>query len=62
LEKSEAERRALTGHGLHEYEVEVFVTHFLQIATGELAEISDAVPKLTGHKAKSLHECLLHHP
>ena len=62
LEKYEAERRMLTGHGLDEYEVEVFVTHFLQIATGELSEISDSVPELTGHAAQSLEEYLRQHP
>ena len=62
LEKYEAERRMLTGHGLDDYEVEVFVTHFLQIAAGELADVSDTVPKLTGHPAQSLAEYLRQHP
>ena len=62
LEKYEAERRMLTGHGLDDYEVEVFVTHFLQIAMGELAEVSDTVPQLTGHPAQSLEEYLRQHP
>jgi uncharacterized protein YbjT (DUF2867 family) len=62
LEKFEAERRALTGHGLDSYEVEVFVTHFLQIATGDLARVSDTVPRLAGHPAQSLAEYLRNHP
>jgi NAD(P)H dehydrogenase (quinone) len=62
LEKFEAERQALTGKGLSEYEVEVFVTHFLQIAYGELATVSDSVPLLTGHAATSLSEFLRQHP
>jgi NAD(P)H dehydrogenase (quinone) len=62
LEKYEAERRLLTGQGLDDYEVEVFVTHFLQIATGELAEVSNAVPDLTGHAAQSLAHYLQQHP
>jgi NAD(P)H dehydrogenase (quinone) len=62
LEKFEAERRMLTGHGLDDYEVEVFVTHFLQIATGELAVVSDTVPELTGHPAQSLTQYLQQHP
>lgn len=62
LEKFEAERRALTGHGLDEYEVEVFVTHFAQIAVGDLALVSDAVPKLTGRPAESLTGYLRSHP
>jgi NAD(P)H dehydrogenase (quinone) len=62
LEKFDAERRRLTGHGLDDYEVEVFVTHFLQIAAGALENVSDAVPKLTGHPAQSLEEFLRKHP
>lgn len=62
LEKFDAERRILTGNGLDDYEVEVFVTHFLQIATDELDKVSDAVPQLTGHPAQSLMEYLQRHP
>jgi NAD(P)H dehydrogenase (quinone) len=62
LEQFEAERRMLTGHGLDDYEVEVFVTHFLQIAAGELAQVSDTVPRLTGHPAQSLADYLQQHP
>ena len=58
LEKFEAERRSLTGRGLDEYEVEVFVTHFLQIAAGDLARVSGAVPALTGRPAQSLADYL----
>ena len=62
LEKFEAERRLLTGKGLDDYEVDVFVTHFLQIAAGDLAHVSDTVPTLTGHPAQSLAEYLRQHP
>jgi NAD(P)H dehydrogenase (quinone) len=62
LEKFDAERRMLTGHGLDDYEVEVFVTHFLQIAAGELSEVSNVVPDLTGRPAKSLAQYLQQHP
>lgn len=62
LEKFEAERRMLTGHGLDEYEVEVFVTHFTQIAHGDLSGVSDAVPRLTGRSAESLADYLRTHP
>jgi uncharacterized protein YbjT (DUF2867 family) len=62
LEKYEAERKSRTGHGLDDYEVDVFVTHFLQIAMGELADVSDTVPELTGHPAQSLEEYLRQHP
>jgi NAD(P)H dehydrogenase (quinone) len=62
LEKYEKERRILTGHGLDNYEVDVFATHFLKIAAGDLADVSDTVPKLTGHPAQSLEEYLRQHP
>jgi NAD(P)H dehydrogenase (quinone) len=62
LEKFEAERRLLTGHGLDDYEVNVFVTHFMQIAAGDLVPVSDTVPKLTGRPAQSLAEFLRLHP
>lgn len=62
MDKFEAERRRLTGQGLDAYEVEVFVTHFLQIAAGDLERVSDAVPALTGHAAQSLEEYLGRHP
>jgi NAD(P)H dehydrogenase (quinone) len=62
LEKFDAERRRLTGQGLDQYEVEVFVTHFLQIAEGALAEVRDTVPRLTGHPAQSLSDYLRLHP
>jgi hypothetical protein len=42
--------------------VDVFVTHYLQIAAGDLAEVSDTVPKLAGHQAQSLEEYLQQHP
>jgi uncharacterized protein YbjT (DUF2867 family) len=58
LEGFEDERKRLTGRGLDAYEVEVFVTHFLQIAAGDLARVSDAVPRLTGRPAESLAEYL----
>jgi NAD(P)H dehydrogenase (quinone) len=62
LEKFEAERRMLTGQGLDDYEADVFVTHFMQIAAGDLECVSRTVPDLTGHPAQSLVEFLAHHP
>ncbi len=62
LEKFDAERRMWTGQGLDDYEVEVFVTHFLQIAHGDLASVSDTVPKLIGRPAQSLDEYLRQRP
>ena len=62
LDRFEAERRAATGSGVTDYEVEVWVTHFAQIATGELDLVSDTVPRLTGRPAQSFAEYLQHHP
>lgn len=62
MDKFEAESQRLTGSGIDDYGVEVWVTHFLQIATGELATVSDTVPRLTGHPAQSLAEYLDKHP
>ncbi|MBA7563594.1 NAD(P)H azoreductase [subsurface metagenome] len=62
LDEWEANRRALTGNGITDYEVEVWISHYLQMATGEVAIVSDTVPKLTGHKALSLAEYLDKHP
>jgi NAD(P)H dehydrogenase (quinone) len=62
LDKWVEERRALTGKGIHEYELEVWISHYLQIATGEAAIVSDTVPRLTGHQAQSLADYLDEHP
>ncbi len=58
----EAERRALTGRGLEDYEVEIWTTHYTQIAAGALDVVSDSVLKLTGHSAQSLDEYLRLNP
>jgi uncharacterized protein YbjT (DUF2867 family) len=60
--KFEEERRALTGKGLRDDEVEIWATHYTQIAAGALNVVSDAVPKIAGHKAQSLAEYLRLHP
>jgi uncharacterized protein YbjT (DUF2867 family) len=62
MEQFEAERRAINGQGLEDYEIEVWVTHYLQIATGALDMVSDTVQRLTGHRAQSLAEYLHLHP
>ena len=62
LDKFEAERIALTGRGLSEYEVEIWISHFMQIATGELSIVSDTVPRLTGRKAQTLADYLHNYP
>ncbi|MEW2067972.1 NAD(P)H-binding protein [Streptomyces sp. NPDC007346] len=46
------------GHGAEEWEVAGWVTSYEAIAKGELAAVSDAVPTLTGHPAKSFAEYL----
>jgi NAD(P)H dehydrogenase (quinone) len=62
LDRFEAQRRAATGSGVTDYEVEVWVSHFSQIATGELDTVSDTVPRLTGRPAQSLADFLEAHP
>jgi uncharacterized protein YbjT (DUF2867 family) len=62
LDEWEANRQAVTGHGITDYELEVWISHYMQMATGEAAIISDTVPKLTGHKAISLAEYLDKYP
>ena len=55
-------RREETGVGFDEYEVEARLSHFLEIATGELCRVSDTIPKLTGHPAQTLADCVRQHP
>ena len=43
-------------------EIEGWVTSYLAIAAGELARVSDVVPRLTGHPARSVAEHLRAHP
>jgi NAD(P)H dehydrogenase (quinone) len=62
MDRFEAERKALTGSGLSDFEVEVFVTHFAQIASSKTAKVSDTVPILTGHPAQSFAEFLQKYP
>ena len=40
LDDMEARREALTGSGVTDYEVEVYISHYLQIATGELSKVA----------------------
>jgi uncharacterized protein YbjT (DUF2867 family) len=62
LDEWEANRRALTGSGITDYEVEVWISHYLQMATGEAGTVSDTVLSLTGHPAQTLAEYLVKHP
>jgi len=62
LEEMEARRRALTGEGLTDYEMDVWISHYLQIATGEASIVGDAVPLVCGHPAETLADYLERHP
>jgi uncharacterized protein YbjT (DUF2867 family) len=58
----ELARRAQTGSGVTEPELEGWISHYLQIATGEAGTVSDSVLRLTGHPAQSVSEYLQSHP
>ena len=58
----EVARRTATGRGITEPELEGWISHYLQIATGEAGPESDSVPRLTGHPAQSLADYLEKHP
>jgi len=49
-------------YGAEEWEVAGWVSSYEAIATGEMAAVSDAVPRLTGHPAKTFSEFLQEHP
>jgi len=55
-------RRSLTGHGITDYEVEGWTTHYLQIAAGEVSAVSNTVALLCGRPGESLREYLKKHP
>ncbi|HVN97391.1 MAG TPA: SDR family oxidoreductase [Syntrophorhabdaceae bacterium] len=55
-------RQSIAGTGITEPELEGWVSHYLQIATGEAGPVADSVPRLTGHPAQSLAEYLEKHP
>ncbi|MGY1804626.1 SDR family oxidoreductase [Blastococcus sp. SYSU D00922] len=52
--------RRPSGHP--DWEIEGWVTSYLAIAAGELADVTDAVPRLTGHPARTVAEHLRAHP
>jgi NAD(P)H dehydrogenase (quinone) len=58
MDAMEARRIVLTGKGITDYEVEVWISHYLQIATGETDVVSDTVQRLCGHPPTSLAEYL----
>jgi len=45
-------------YGAADWEVEAWVTTYLAIAAGELAGLSDAVQRVTGHRPTALHDLL----
>ena len=59
VEEAWATRRP-SGHP--DWEIEGWVTSYLAIAAGELATVTDAVPRLTGHPARTVAEHLRAHP
>jgi NAD(P)H dehydrogenase (quinone) len=59
VEEAWATRRP-SGHP--DWEIEGWVTSYLAIAAGELATVTDVVPRLTGHPARSVAEHLRARP
>lgn len=61
-EKLEDAYASRAGADAPRFEVEGWVSSYLAVATGELDVVSDAVPQLTGHPARSLPHFLAKHP
>jgi uncharacterized protein YbjT (DUF2867 family) len=59
VEEAWATRRP-SGHP--DWEIEGWVTSYLAIAAGEMATVTDVVPRLTGHPARTVAEHLRAHP
>ena len=59
VEEAWASRRT---YGAADWQIEAWVSTYLQIAAGELDVVSDTVPRITGHPAQSLQEFLAGHP
>jgi NAD(P)H dehydrogenase (quinone) len=59
MEEAWATRRP-SGHP--DWEIEGWVTSYLAIAAGELSSVTDVVPRLTGHPARTVAEQLRAHP
>ena len=59
VEEAWATRRP-SGHP--DWEIEGWVTSYLAIAAGGLAAVSDVVPRVTGHPARTVEEHLRAHP
>ncbi|WP_405598568.1 NAD(P)H-binding protein [Streptomyces sp. NBC_01410] len=50
------------GYGAEPFEVAGWISSYEAIAAGEMATVSDAVPRLTGHRARSFADFLKEHP
>ncbi|MGW4033841.1 NAD(P)H-binding protein [Streptomyces sp. NPDC004838] len=61
-ESEEEAYASRSGYGAEEWEVTGWVTSYEAIAAGEMATVSDAVPKLAGHPAQSFGEFLRANP
>ncbi|RBY88439.1 NAD(P)H-binding protein [Blastococcus sp. TF02A-26] len=59
VEEAWASRRP-SGHP--DWEIEGWISSYTSIAAGEMAAVTDAVPSLTGHPARSLADQLRAHP
>ncbi|WP_029433754.1 NAD(P)H-binding protein [Blastococcus sp. URHD0036] len=59
LEEAWASRRP-SGHP--DWEIEGWITSYTSIGSGEMSAVTDAVPTLTGHPARTLAEQLRTHP
>jgi NAD(P)H dehydrogenase (quinone) len=61
MEDMDAARRERTGLGLLDEELEIWISHYMQIAEGDVGTVSDAVPVLCGRPAESLSNYLAKH-
>jgi uncharacterized protein YbjT (DUF2867 family) len=61
-ESAEQARASRARYGAPDWQLDAWVSTYLQIARGELDVVSDAVPRLTGHPARTLSEFLAGHP
>ena len=61
MEEMDVARRAGTGAGLIDPEIDIWISHYMQIAEDAVGGVSDAVPALCGRPAMSLAEYLRKH-
>jgi len=62
MDEMEAARRERIGSGLTDPEIAIWISHYAQIATGEVGRVSNAVMALCGRPAVGLAEYLGRHP